>query len=74
MAHEFKIGPWTAAINGGEDYELLFTVDQNDFEKISKIPEISVIGYMAEKAEGVRLVSTSGSLVEIKAQGWDHLE
>lgn len=71
MAHEFKMGPWTAVLNGGEDYELLFTIRQNDFEKIKLIPEVSVIGHMTEENEGIFLVTTSDSLVEIKAQGWD---
>ena len=73
MAADFGIGPWTAALNGGEDYELLFTIDQNDFDKLNQISGISVIGYMTEAPEGIFLVSTSDSLVEIRAQGWDAL-
>lgn len=73
MAAEFGIGPWTAALNGGEDYELLFTIDQKDFDKINQVSAVSVIGYMTEPSEGIYLVSTSESLVEIRAQGWDAL-
>jgi len=71
MANEFKIGSWTAAINGGEEYELLFTISQDDYEKIREFPQISVIGYMLEKEEGSFMISTAGTLIEITAQGWD---
>jgi thiamine-monophosphate kinase len=73
MAGVFNIGPWTAAMNGGEDYELLFTVDQKDFEKVRAIPGISVIGHMTDPAQGANLVAGDGALVEIKAQGWNAL-
>jgi thiamine-monophosphate kinase len=73
MAGIFNIGPATAALNGGEDYELLFTVDQKDFEKIRAIPGISVIGHMTELSLGVNLVASDGALVEITAQGWNAL-
>jgi len=73
-AENFGIGPWTAALNGGEDYELLFTVDQKDFEKINQVEAISVIGHMTGPKEGAYLVSTSDTLVEIRAQGWDALK
>jgi thiamine-monophosphate kinase len=73
MAEEFKISPVTAALNGGEDYELLFTIDQKDFEKIRLIPGISIIGHMTVKKDGTYLVTTDEQLVEIKAQGWNAL-
>ncbi len=73
MAVEFGIGPWTAALNGGEDYELLFTIDRKDFEKVKNIPSVSIIGHLMEKSEGIYLVTNDGTLVEIKAQGWDAL-
>lgn len=73
-ARSFNMDPTTYAMNGGEDYELLFTVNLEDYEKIKNIPEISIIGHMTEKNAGINLISKSGSQVEIKAQGWDHLK
>lgn len=70
---EMGIDPTTAALNGGEDYELLFTVSQADYDKIKEQNDISIIGYMTEKEEGHHLISKSGSKVELKAQGWDAL-
>jgi thiamine-monophosphate kinase len=74
MAGIFNISPVTAALNGGEDYELLFTISQQDFDKITGIPGISVIGHMTGQAMGTSLVTTDGSLVEITAQGWNALK
>lgn len=71
---EFNIAPTTGALNGGEDYELLFTVKQSDYEKIKDLPEISVIGYMTDKAEGCYLITTDDKVIEIQAQGWDGLK
>jgi len=73
-ANEFGLDPTTAAMNGGEDYELLFTISQSDYEKIKNIKDISIIGHIVEKSEGSNLISTSGHIVEIKAQGWDALK
>ncbi len=73
MAGIFGIGPWTAALNGGEDYELLFTIDQKDFEKARMIPGVSVIGHMTDLSGGASLVAGDGALVEITAQGWNAL-
>lgn len=72
-ATEFNIDPSTFAMNGGEDYELLFTVKPDDYEKLKDILEISVIGHMTEKNTGVNLISRSGAAIKIKAQGWDAL-
>ena len=72
-ANEFGLDPTTAAMNGGEDYELLFTISQSDYEKIKNISNISVIGHITDKSEGSNLISTSGHAVEIKAPGWDAL-
>ena len=71
MAGVFNISHWTAALNGGEDYELLFTINQQDFEKVRIIPGISVIGHMADPSLGANLVTGDGQLVEIMAQGWN---
>jgi thiamine-monophosphate kinase len=73
MAQEFKIIPVTAALNGGEDYELLFTIDQKDYDKVKAIPGISVIGHMTSQDQGAMLVASDGVLVEIRAQGWNAL-
>jgi thiamine-monophosphate kinase len=73
VATEFKMDPTTAAMNGGEDYELLFTIDVNDFDKVKAIPGIHVIGHMLEKAEGEYLISNGGSLYPIEAQGYSHM-
>lgn len=73
VATEFQIDPTTAAMNGGEDYELLFTVNVNDFDKVKTIEGIHVIGHMLEKAEGEYLISNGGSLYPIDAQGFNHM-
>ena len=70
-AKMFDIVPSVAAMNGGEDYELLFTIDQTDFEKIQNNPDISVIGYMTDESEGQKLVTSDNHVIELKAQGWD---
>ncbi|MCF8368758.1 MAG: thiamine-phosphate kinase [Bacteroidales bacterium] len=71
VAKEFQIDPTTCALNGGEDYELLFTINQSDYEKLKSIDEISVVGHMTEKSAGYHLVSRSGTQVPLIAQGWD---
>lgn len=73
-ARSFNMDPTLYALNGGEDYELLFTIRQEDFEKVKNIPEITVLGHMTDKNSGINLVTKSGVVVEIKAQGWDHLK
>jgi thiamine-monophosphate kinase len=70
-ARMFGIDPTTCALNGGEDYELLFTINADDFEKIKGNMDITVIGYMTDKNAGVNLISKSNTSHEIKAQGWD---
>jgi len=73
-AVEFNIDPITAVMNGGEDYELLFSINQDDFEKLKNHPDIHFIGYAAEKEKGVNLVTKNQNVVPIKAQGWDHFK
>ena len=73
MSAEFNIAPVTAALNGGEDYELLFTVAQSDYEKIKEMEGISIIGHITDASEGVNLILNSGTLVPITAQGWNHM-
>ncbi|MDW7691568.1 thiamine-phosphate kinase [Flammeovirgaceae bacterium SG7u.111] len=71
-SEEFKIPAVTCALNGGEDYELLFTVDQKDFDKVKNHPDITLIGYIQEKENGKKLVTQSEQVMDIKAQGWEH--
>jgi len=71
-AEEFKLDPVMCILNGGEDYELLFTVKLADFDKIRNHPDITIIGKMTEATEGVRLITPSGNSFPIKAQGWTH--
>ncbi len=73
-AEEFKIPPSIAALNGGEDYELLFTISQSDYEKVQKIEEVHVIGYITDISEGNRLISNDNQVIELTAQGWDALK
>lgn len=70
LAGEMGISPLVAALNGGEDYELLFTVSLDDFDTISRIGGISVIGHMVDAADGTSLVLDDESLVPLVAQGW----
>jgi len=70
-AESFNILPVVAALNGGEDYELLFTIKQADYEKIKNLNIAAPIGYITDKASGVQLVGASGEQVPLKAQGWD---
>lgn len=71
-AIEFNLDPVTCALNGGEDFELLFTVKQEDFDKIKGNPHMTVIGHVTDKADGMYYVDKNGSVVELRAQGWDH--
>ena len=73
LASEFNIIPSVAALNGGEDYELLFTIDQKDFENIKKTDDVTIIGYITEANEGNRLITPDNRSIELKAQGWDGL-
>ncbi len=67
---EFKIDSTLVALSGGEDYELLFTVDQNDFDKIKGNPNMTVIGHMTDKGEGAHLVTRGNAKIPLTAQGW----
>lgn len=72
MAEELSINPLVAALNGGEDYELLFTISLADYEKIKNDPDFTIIGQMTEASEGINLITNAGSAVELTAQGWNH--
>jgi len=71
---DFKIDPVTCVLNGGEDYELLFTIRQEDFEKLKNHPDIHFIGYIQEEEKGINLVTKSENVVPIQAQGWNHFK
>jgi len=70
-SEEFNMNSTVVALSGGEDYELLFTVKQEDFEKIKGNPNFSIIGHMTEKNEGINLVTRANQKMELTAQGWD---
>jgi thiamine-monophosphate kinase len=71
-AVEFNLDPITCALNGGEDYELLFTIDKADQEKIKNHPDIHMIGYIHTRIDQNVMVTKEGNVVPLKAQGWDH--
>ena len=71
LGMEFAIDPTTAALNGGEDYELLFTIPLSDYEKIKDRSEISIIGHITDLAAGCKMVDRQENVHELKAQGWD---
>ncbi|MBL7692973.1 MAG: thiamine-phosphate kinase [Flavipsychrobacter sp.] len=71
IAMQFGVSVTTCALSGGEDYELLFTVKQEDYETVSRNVNISVIGYVTEKGEGAHLMTKAGSKHPITAQGWN---
>ncbi len=68
---EFKIDSTTIALSGGEDYELLMTVSQQDFPKIKGNPNLTVIGYMTNLENGMHLVTRANEKIPLKAQGWN---
>ncbi|MBT8253779.1 MAG: thiamine-phosphate kinase [Flavobacteriaceae bacterium] len=73
ICEEFKLDSTTVALNGGEDYELLFTISQDDYPKIKANPNLTVIGYIREKEAGCHLVTRADSKIELQARGWNAL-
>lgn len=73
MAEELNMNLVTAAMNGGEDYELLFTVPLHAHEAIRKIPGVHVIGHITKPSLGAALITRDGAEIPIRAQGWDHM-
>jgi thiamine-monophosphate kinase len=70
---EFDLNSTTIALSGGEDYELLFTISQNDFPKIKGNPHLTVIGHITDESNGVNLVTRAGQQIKLTAQGWNAL-
>ncbi|MFN7279516.1 MAG: thiamine-phosphate kinase [bacterium] len=70
-AFKFQIDPTACALSGGEDYELLFTIQQGDYEKLKDHPNISVIGHMTEAEKGARILTKGGNTYDLTAQGWN---
>ncbi len=74
VCEEFDIDSTTVAINGGEDYELLFTIDMGDFDKIKGNPNFTVIGHMVVAGEGIHLITRADTKIALKARGWDAIQ
>ena len=73
-AFKFEIDPTACALSGGEDYELLFTVSQSDYDKLVLNEQISVVGYMTEPELGAHIITKGGGKHAITAQGWNHMK
>jgi thiamine-monophosphate kinase len=74
MAYEMGMDPLVAALNGGEDYELLFTIAVADYDKIKDGLAVTAIGHMVDADEGLNMVTPEGNLIQLKAMGWDGLK
>ncbi len=72
VARDFELDPSTCALNGGEDYELLFSIKQGDFDKIKGNEFMTVIGHFTDKGSGMNVIDRSGVSVPMQAQGWNH--
>ena len=72
-AFEFNLDPTLCALSGGEDYELLFTIDIADYEKVKNIKEFTIIGHITNLAKGRTMIAKAGTVHELKAQGWNAL-
>ena len=68
-----SLDPTVCALSGGEDYELLFTIRADEYEKIREHLDVSIIGHMTDPSSGINMVTKSGSSIPLKAQGWDAL-
>ena len=74
LANEFNLNPIFCALSGGEDYELLFSISQKDYEKIKKDPDFTIVGYVTDASEGNKFVANDGSVHDLTAQGWDGMK
>ena len=73
MAEEFNLNVTTCALNGGEDYELLFTVPIGEYDKVDGMDDVKVIGHITKPELGIMLVARDGNEFDMKAQGWNPL-
>jgi thiamine-monophosphate kinase len=73
-AFKFEIDPTACALSGGEDYELLFTIPQTDYEKLVLNEDISVVGYMTDADQGSHIITKAGNKYPLTAQGWNHMK
>ncbi len=73
FAYTLELDPTACALSGGEDYELLFTLSQTDYDKITLNEQISVIGYMTETEDGMHIITRGGNKHKLVAQGWNHM-
>lgn len=71
--YKIELDPTATALSGGEDYELLFTIRQDDYEKIKDHPDISIIGYITESEKKATIITKGGNTHELVAQGWKHV-
>jgi thiamine-monophosphate kinase len=74
VCEEFNIDSTTIAINGGEDYELLFTIALDDFDKIKANPNFTVVGHIVKEEESSHLITRANTKISLKARGWNALE
>jgi len=74
VANEFNMDPLIAALNGGEDYELLFTIPVSSYDRIGNRPDISIIGHMVASTGGVKMIDSRGLEITLEAQGWNPLK
>lgn len=74
LAIKFQMDPITCALSGGEDYELIFTIDPKDVNKVRFLPDIYIMGEIVPKEEGVKLHTKGGNIHDVKAQGWQHFK
>lgn len=72
MALKFQLDPITCALSGGEDYELLFTIDPGDVEKVRYLPDIYIMGEIVKPEDGIKLHTKGGNIHDLQAQGWQH--
>ena len=70
-AFKFELDPTACALSGGEDYELVFTIDPKDYEKLAGNDQISIIGYMTEPEKGRKILTKGGNSFDLTAQGWN---
>jgi len=74
LANEFNMNPIFCALSGGEDYELLFTIGQEHYEKLKKDPDFTIVGFVTDKSEGNNFIANDGSSHPLTAQGWDAMK